>query len=151
MGSYSRLKTFHALDLPISCTLLDRMNGEIQYVDALGSIPANMVTQWSGKDIVAMDAYIYERSHLKAKFRHIQNTSGFWEPIRNEGSFRSNMGWAIPYQCLTLFGVRDSYKARAFFELTSFWSRGGVPRVCSVEIPAVLTDNMRELMEPESG
>ena len=66
MGGYSRLKTFHALDPRLSCMFLARTNGEIPYIDELGAIPMNRLTQWRGQELFATDAYVYERPQLKA-------------------------------------------------------------------------------------
>ena len=93
---------------------LPRTNGKIPYIDGLCAILMNRLTQWRGQELIEMDAYLYNRPQLKAEFRYVRNTGAYWSSIRNERQYRSKLGRAVPYQCLALFEVRDSYKERAF-------------------------------------
>ena len=151
LGGYSRLKTFHVFTDNQSCGGLARTNREVPYVDALCAIPVNLIEGWQGQERVAMEAYVYDRPQLLAEFRYVRNTGAYWEGIRDERRFRSRLGRAVPYQCLVLFGVRNTFTQRAYAGLTRFWSRIEVPRGSSAELPSVFTHRMRELMDPNSG
>ena len=92
MGGYSRFKRFHALDRRLSFMFLARTNGEIPYVEVLGAIPANRLTQWRGQDLFAIDVYVFERRQLNAEFWYVRKTGVYCEFIRNERRYRSKMG-----------------------------------------------------------
>ena len=98
-----------------------------------------------------MDAYLYERPQLKVEFRYTRNTGPYWDSVRDERRFRSKLGRAIPYQCITVFGVRQTYFERAFCAVTAYWRIIEVARNCSAELPAVFTYRMPELHDAQSG
>ena len=128
----------HATTMPVF-----RTNGEREYLDNLNLISEEQLTAWRGQTITTMTAWCPVRPQLVAEFRYLRKDSPYWEvSVRDERRFRNRFGLAVPYQCLSLFGVRRRHLVRGFVALTEIWQRIEVPRGCTPELPIIFSYKM---------
>lgn len=69
---------------------------------------------------------------------------------RKKRRFRSKHGQAVPYQCLSTFGLWTELFGSAFMRLTTFWGRLEVSGGGKAEFLPVLTYRMRDLIDRDS-
>lgn len=89
---------------------------------------------------------------LRAEFQLICTHGFSWtQYVFEDRGFRSKFSVGIPYQCLSMFGLRARYFCHGYAKLTSFWKRLEVRRGCGTELLMLVSYGMKELMDVNSG
>lgn len=151
MAGFDRIRSWVQPRDEDSCVCFHRTQGEIEYATSLASIPSTAIDGWRGRHIVSDEAWVWPKAQLRAEFRYIRKGGLYWRWVHDERRFRSKFGRAIPYQCVTVFSMKDSYFRKAFCGLPNHWRTIEVPMSCAVESPMIFSYRARQLMDPQSG
>lgn len=71
--------------------------------------------------------------------------------VRHERRMRAKYGLAIPYQCMTAFGVGGEFRCAALPRLTNFWKQIEVPRGWHAVLPPSFTTRRKSSLKKNSG
>lgn len=129
MNGFYRLITSNVPADEVSGAAVCRTFTEVGYVLALGEISEATINGWRNRRAVVQEAYVWGKSMLMAEFRYLRKDSSYWlKSVADTRRFRSRLSRAVPYECINILGLRHSYLANEFAELTPFWRNLEVPR-----------------------